>query len=204
MKSFAGSGIATFQYLPLDSDNQIKTHRLYALLFGNKRQEFGFTGGFCDKEIPQIAASRESFEESSGLLYIPPQILQRLPTIKIYMGIYRSYPICLGMPEVSQRMFEENQAKLKTQKASRYHLEMNFVTYVSVDQMIQDGLLKERGSLWTTDRYGQRIRIINRTQRILRNICSQENWKASLVTVECSENDKDIFGFTDLKNYTAK
>ena len=80
-------------------------------------------------------------------------------------------------------MFEENQAKLKETNASRYHLEMNFVTYVSVDQMIQDGLLKDRGDLWTTDRYGQRIRIINRTQRILQNICSQANWKASLVTV---------------------
>ena len=115
------------------------------------------------------------------------------------MGIYRSYPICIDIPEISQHMFEENQAKLRRQNASRYHLEMNFVTYVSVDQMIQDGLLKDRGDLWTTDRYGQRIRIINRTQRILRNICSQENWKASLVTVECSENDKDIFGFTNLK-----
>ena len=60
-------------------------------------------------------------------------------------------------------MFEDNQAKLR-KNASRYHLEMNFVTYVSVDQMIQDGLLKDRGDLWTTDRYGQRIRIINRTQ----------------------------------------
>ena len=204
MKSFAGSGIATFQYLPIQNNNQGKMDIPYALLFGNKRQEFGFTGGFCDKESPQMAASRESFEESSGLLYIPPQILQRLPAIKIYMGIYRSYPICLDMPEISQHMFEENQAKLRKQNASHYHLEMNFMTYVSVDQMIQDGLLNDRGSLWTTDRYGQRISIINRTQRILRKICSQENWKASLLAVECSKNEKDIFGFTDLKNFTAK
>ena len=83
MKSFAGSGIATFQYLPLDSDTQNKANKLYALLFGNKRQEFGFTGGFCDKEIPQLAASRESFEESSGLLYIHAKPLHGLPPIKI-------------------------------------------------------------------------------------------------------------------------
>ena len=50
MKSFAGSGIATFQYLPLGSETQIKANKLYALLFGNKTK-FGFTGGFCDKEV---------------------------------------------------------------------------------------------------------------------------------------------------------
>ena len=29
MKSFAGSGIATFQHLPLGSETQIKTNKLY-------------------------------------------------------------------------------------------------------------------------------------------------------------------------------
>ena len=173
MKSFAGSGIATFQYLPPHSNTTNEPKNLYAILFGNKRREFGFTGGFCDNESPQIAASRESFEESSGLLHIDPHTLESLSPIKIFMGIYRSYPICLNIPEITQNMFEENQEKLKTQNASRYHLEMKFVTYVSIDQMMQDGLLEGRGSLWVTDKYGQRILIINRTRSILQKLCIQ-------------------------------
>ncbi len=203
MKSFAGSGIATFQYLPLHSNTSNEPKNLYAILFGNKRHEFGFTGGFCDNESPQIAASRESFEESSGLLHIDPLTLESLSPIKIFMGIYRSYPICLNIPEITQNMFEENQEKLKTQNASRYHLEMKFVTYVSIDQMMQDGLLEGRGSLWVTDKYGQRILIINRTRSILQKLCIQDNWMESLVTIDCSENREDIFGFTDIKSFTT-
>ena len=133
-------------------------------------------------------------------MYISPQTLQRLPAIKIYMGIYRLIRLS-DIPEISQHMFEENQAKEAKCLTLSFRNELcDLCLRESNDRR---WITKRQERLWTTDGYGQRILIINHTQRILK-ICSQANWKASLVTVECSENEKDIFGFTNLQNYAAK
>jgi hypothetical protein len=201
IKSVVGAGLAPFQYLK--KHPQSKTESLYAILFGNTRREFGFTGGFCDKEAPYIAASRELFEESSGLLNISPKKLYGLRNIKVFLGIYRCYPIIIDIPlEITSEIFERNQMQLQGQGASKYHLEMKYVTYVSIDQMIQDGLLEGHGSFVSTDRNGEKVHIINRSRSVLQNICPYPNWQNKLVRYSLSQNENPIHGFENLTNFT--
>ena len=101
-------------------------------------------------------------------------------------------------------MFHHNQQKLREQNASRYHLEMSDIRYIPIQNMIEDGILKGRGSMETRDKDGQRIRVINRSRVVLQKILSQANWTDIVMKVYLSKDVDDSCGFSTTHSYTIK
>ena len=202
MKSLRGSGIATFQYVTCPTT---KNPILCALMFENQKRGFGFTGGFCDRESPCVAASREIFEESSGLLHIESSIVKNIDPTYIFFGFYQSFPILIDSTiQLTTHMFHSNQQKLKEQNASRYYLEMSDIRYIPIQNMMDDGLLEGNGSMLTRDKDGQNIKIINRSRTLLKKIRKKTNWTETLIKGQLHKSEDHFGGFSAITNYNIQ